>query len=68
MPGRDAGDRHIVGGKQMKGKARLFKGLTALFAWLLILTVFGANIANNYSSTINSFLGISTTRIVETGE
>ncbi len=51
-----------------KGKTALFRGLTALFIWLLIVTIFGANIANNYASTINGALGISTTRIVESDD
>lgn len=48
-----------------EGKEALFRGLTALFVWLLVVTIFGSNIANNYASSINSALGITTTRIVE---
>lgn len=47
------------------GKTALFRGLTALFVWLLVVTIFDSNIANNYASSINSALGITTTRIVE---
>lgn len=46
-------------------KMTLFRGLTALFVWLLVVTIFGSKIANNYASSINSALGITTTRIVE---
>ncbi len=49
----------------LRSKGRLFLGLSAVFLWLFVALVFGMQIAESYESTINSQLGISTTRIVE---
>lgn len=49
----------------LRSKGRLFLGLSSVFLWLFIALVFGMQIAESYESTINSQLGISTTRIVE---
>lgn len=50
-------------------KQRLWlRGLSALCAWLFVLLLFGQQVAESYSNTINSFLGIETTRVVEVDE
>lgn len=53
--------------EKRKGKL-VFRGLAALCGWLLVLLLFGSQIASSYSTTINSFLGIETTRVVEADE
>ncbi len=49
-------------------KGFVFRGLSALFAFLLVLTNFGTSVAMDYAGTINSYLGINTTVIEDTGE
>lgn len=49
-------------------KKNLFRGLTALCTFLLIPGIMGADIAGNYSSTINNFLGTSSVEIVDNGD
>lgn len=48
-----------------KEKGLVFRGLAALLLWLFIMMMFASNITSNYAGTINNFLGISTTRVVE---
>lgn len=57
-----------MGGKVLqvlKNRGRLFLGVSAVLLWLFIILMFGMQIATSYESTINSALGIETTRIVE---
>ena len=46
-------------------KSRLWSGLTAVFAVILVIAIVGQGLALTNASYINSMLGTSTTRIVE---
>lgn len=49
-------------------KARLFRGLAAVMAFLLLVTVAGSTIMFENSGMINQALNISTSMLVNTGE
>lgn len=49
-------------------KSRLWSGLTAIMAVLLVICLVGQNIAIAYSDVINDALGVQTSMVVETGE
>lgn len=49
-------------------KTKLWSGLTSLSAAVLVIALTGYNLAAANASYINTALGISTTRVVETGE
>ncbi|SDZ76673.1 beta-glucosidase [Lachnospiraceae bacterium NK3A20] len=49
-------------------KTKLWSGLTSISAVVLVVALTGYNLAAANASYINSALGISTTRVVETGE
>lgn len=52
-----------------KVKKEIFRGLTAVFSFFMVFIIFGTTIALQIPSTINSFLGItSTVEIVDSGE
>lgn len=44
-------------------KIQIFRGAASLCSFLLILTMFGTQVALDYSGTVNSFLGVETTII-----
>ncbi len=46
-------------------KVLLWRGLTSVTASLLVVAIFGTQCANTYEGSINSFLGTSTSRIVD---
>lgn len=48
--------------------SKLWSGLTSVFAVLLVIALLGQNLAIANASYINTALGVSTTKIVETGE
>lgn len=48
--------------------SKLWSGLTSIFAVILVIALIGNTLAAANASYINSMLGISTARIVETGE
>lgn len=45
-------------------KKEIFRGLTSIFAFFLVLSIFGTNIALANAGTINAFLSITTSKIV----
>lgn len=47
----------------MSTKKQIFRGGASLCSFLLVLTVFGTQVALDYSGSVNSFLGIETTVI-----
>ena len=49
-------------------KLRLFRGLAAIMAFLLFITVSGSNLMFSYAGVINSELNVSTSKIIETGD
>lgn len=49
-------------------KSKLWSGLTSVSAVLLVTSILGQNLALVNASYINSALGVSTTKVVETGE
>lgn len=52
-----------------KMKKEVFRGLTAFFSFLLIIVIFGTTVALQIPSTINGFLGVtSTVQIVDNGD
>lgn len=46
-------------------RRRIWSGLTSVFIFFLCLAVIGSSTAMSYASTINGFLGLSTSRLVE---
>ena len=48
--------------------AKLWSGLTSLFAVILVITLIGGTLANANQAYINNTLGIDTARVVEKGE
>lgn len=48
----------------MKRKAAIFRGLAAVMAFLLFITVSGSNLMFTYAGVINSILNISTSRVI----
>lgn len=52
----------------MKRSTAITRGIAAIMAFLLFVTVSGSNLMFNYAGIINSALNISTTKIVDTGE
>lgn len=52
----------------MKRKAAIFRGLAAIMAFLLFITVSGSNLMFTYAGVINSVFNISTSRTIETGD
>lgn len=48
--------------------SKLWSGLTSLFAVILVIALIGQSLALANASYINSALGVSTTRVVQTGE
>ena len=48
-----------------KIKKEVFRGLSALPAFLLIVATFGSSIANSYAGRINTVRGISTSKAVQ---
>ena len=48
--------------------SKLWSGLTSVFAVILVIALVGGNLAGTNASYINDALGVSTTRIVQTGE
>lgn len=44
-------------------KKQIFRGGASLCSFLFVLTLFGAQVASDYSGTVNSFLGVQTTVI-----
>ncbi len=48
-------------------KNRIWTGLTSLFVFLLIISIIGTTTALNYEGTINSILGISTSKLISEG-
>ncbi|MBQ3479353.1 MAG: hypothetical protein IJH25_14410 [Clostridia bacterium] len=48
-------------------KASLWRGLSAVMAFLLLLSIFGGQIANTNAGGINNFLGISGSTVASTG-
>ena len=52
-----------------KVKKEVWRGLTAVFSFFMILVISGTSIALKIPSTINTFLGInSTVKIVDSGD
>ena len=47
-----------------KIKKEVFRGLSALLAFLLIVVTFGSGIANSYAGRINTVLGGSTSTVI----
>ena len=47
--------------------SRLWTGLSTLFSCLLVLLLVGLDCMNGYAGTINQFLGIKTSKIVNEG-
>ena len=54
--------------EKKRGGRLWLRGLSALCAWLFVLLLFGQQVAESYSTTINSYLGIETTQVVEVDE
>lgn len=52
----------------MKRKAAIFRGLAAVMAFLLFITVSGSNLMFAYAGVINSELNVSTSKIIETDD
>ncbi len=52
----------------MLKRSKLWSGLTAIMAVLLVISLVGQNIAMAYADVINNALGLQTTRVEETGE
>lgn len=53
----------------MRKKKELYRGLTAMFSFFLIIAVFGTTMAVDNAITVNGFLGVnSTVKIIDTGE
>ncbi len=52
----------------MLRKSRLWSGLTAIMAVLLIISMIGQSICIGYADVVNNLLGIQTSMLVETGE
>ena len=50
--------------KKSRSKQRLWRGLTALMATILALSITGATVVNGFRTDIDKFLGTSSTRIV----
>ena len=48
-------------------KTSLWRGLSAVMAFLLLLSIFGGQIANNNAGGINNFLGISASQVSSSG-
>lgn len=48
-----------------KIKKEVFRGLSAVLAFLLIVVSFGSGIANSYAGRINTVLGVSTSKVVK---
>ena len=48
--------------------SKLWSGLTSLFAVILVIALIGQSLALANASYINSALGVSTTKVVQTGE
>ncbi len=48
-------------------KKNLWRGLSAVMAFLLMLSIFGGQIANTNAGGINNFLGISGATVVSNG-
>ena len=48
--------------------SKLWSGLTSLFAVVLVIALIGQSLALANASYINSALGVSTTKVVQTGE
>ncbi len=48
-----------------KGKARLWRGLTSVLATLLVIAVLGTQTAITYTGVLNSYLGTTTSEVVE---
>lgn len=46
-------------------KKEVFRGLSALLAFLLIVVSFGSSIANSYAGRINTVLGVSTSKVIQ---
>ena len=51
----------------VKIKKELFRGLAAIFAFLLVIINLGTPVAYSYDGRINNFLGINTSKIVSSG-
>ncbi|WP_294498310.1 glycoside hydrolase family 3 C-terminal domain-containing protein [uncultured Gemmiger sp.] len=49
-------------------KSKLWSGLTSVFAVLLVICLLGQNLALANASYINTALGVSSSKVVETGE
>ena len=48
----------------MKKRTAIFRGLAAVMAFLLFITVSGSNLMFTYAGIINNVLGISTSKVV----
>lgn len=46
------------------GRTRIWTGLTSLFSFFLVVVIIGMNCMMSYSGTINSALGIATSKVV----
>lgn len=51
-------------GKKRSRRVLLWRGLSALMAVLLVISVFGTQCAITYSGTLNMYLGTTTSKIV----
>lgn len=54
--------------KRKSGKPHVWRGLTAVSAFLLSFVMFGYGCAQSYASQVNSFLGVQTSRVVNNDE
>ena len=52
----------------MLHKSKLWSGLTAVMAVILVISLVGQSVALGYSDIVNNMLGIQTSMVVETGE
>ncbi|MBD5133475.1 MAG: beta-glucosidase [Clostridiales bacterium] len=51
----------------MKRKTAIFRGLAAVMAFLLFITVSGSNLMFTYAGVINSMLNVSTSQVITSG-
>ena len=70
--GRQRTDRYLPDNKEWEEctlrKSRLWSGLTAIMAVLLVVSILGQSAAMGYADVINNALGIQISQLVETGE